>query len=239
MRPSSARLLGARALVKAGLAAIALMIMAGCVTPGAPNAWRGTPINLVQGDGSLVKVYHRQPGAAPMDEDEVFRAVASDSSAWYEVRQAKEIRALTNSFSKKESMDSWFKRFRAETAKTPKTDLVAFLIDVHVDPYDFRTKQFAMCIEAQKSCAERQLGYAMARQSDQLMPMVGDLHHLTRSTGRYVLRVELPTDRTTFTQAPKAIERLRATSTRRDATRSHSASRVSRTSKKTQRMAAM
>ena len=194
------RVLRSQRIVCAGLMAAALASLSGCASLNAPPAWHDRPVSLLQGDGDLVKIYHSQPGAKPMREEEVFDAVASDSASWYAVRQAQNIRTERDSFLRKERMDSWYKQFRTEAAKLPHTDLVAFMIGVNVGGYDFNTKQFSMCLEAQLSCDVRDMAAIAARRRGELASGLGDLHHLTRNLGRYELRVELPTDRTTFTK---------------------------------------
>ena len=72
------------------------------------------------------------------------------------------------------------------------------MIGVKVDGYNFGMNGFAMCLEAQLSCDEREMSSATARYRGELRSRTGDLHHLTRSCGRYLLRVELPTDRALF-----------------------------------------
>jgi len=194
------RVLRSQRVVCAGLMAAALTSLSGCASLNALPAWHNQPVSLLQGDGDLVKIYHSQPGAKPMSEEEVFDAVASDSASWYMVRQAQTIRTERDSFLRKGRMDSWYKQFRTEAAKLPHSELVAFMIGVKVSGYDFRAKQFSMCLEAQMSCDERDMSMSTARYNGQLVPRVGDLHHLTRNLGRYELRVELPTDRATFTK---------------------------------------
>ena len=183
-----------------GLVAAVLQSLAGCASLNSSPAWHDQPVNLVQGDGDLVKIYHARLGAKPMREDEVFDAVASDSASWYLVRQAQNIKTEKDSFLRKDRTDSWYKQFRTEAAKLPHADLVAFMIGVNVSSYDFRAKQFSMCLEAQLSCDVRDFAVINARRRGELVPSLGDLHHLTRSVGHYKLRVELPTDRTTFTK---------------------------------------
>lgn len=194
------RVFRSQRIICAGLMATALTSLSGCASLNAPPAWHDQPVSLLQGDGDLVKIFHKQPGSEPMREQEVFDAVASDSASWYLVRQAQNIKTEKDSFLRKERMDSWYKQFRTEAAKLPRSDLVAFMIGVNVSGYDFHANQFAMCLEAQLSCDMRDMAVATARRRGEFASGLGDLHHLTRNLGRYELRVELPTDRTTFTK---------------------------------------
>ena len=173
-------------------------VLASCAVIDPKQAWHDEPFSLVKGDGDLVKIYHRQPGAAAMNENDVFASVAADSSAWYMVKQAQSIRGERDAFIKQGRLDSWYKQFGAEVRKYPRTKLVAFMIGVRIDQYQMSTKQFPLCIDTLESCSERALSGALAAHAGVFPSPGGDQHHWTRRTGSYVLYVNVRNNRTLF-----------------------------------------
>jgi hypothetical protein len=184
------------------LAVATSAVLASCAVLDPKQAWRDEPFSLVKGDGDLVKIYHRQPGAAAMNENDVFASVAADSSAWYLVKQAQSIRGERDAFIKQGRLDSWYKQFGAEVKKYPRTKLVAFMIGVRIDPYQMNTKQFPLCIDTIESCDERALSNALAAHAGVFPPPAADQHHWIRRTGSYALYVNVRNNRTVFSLGP-------------------------------------
>ncbi len=172
--------------------------LASCAVIDPKQAWRDEPFSLLKGDGDLVKIYHTQPGAEAMNEEDVFASVAADSNAWYAVRQAQSINGERDAFLKQGRMDYWFKEFGAEVKKYPRTNLVAFMIGVRIDPYQMRTKQFSLCIDTIDSCDERALSNSLAARVGVFPSFGGDLHHVVRTAGPYTLYVNVRSNRTLF-----------------------------------------
>jgi len=180
------------------LAVAVSAILASCAILDPKQAWRDEPFSLLKGDGDLVKICHTQPGAAAMNENDVFASVAADSNAWYLVKQAQSIRGERDGFIRQGRLDSWYKQFGAEVRKYPRTNLVAFMIGVRIDPYQVSTKQFPLCIDTLESCDERALSGALAAHAG-VFPSPGrDQHHWIRRRGSYVLYVNVRSNRTLF-----------------------------------------
>ncbi len=181
------------------LAAVATSaVLASCAVLDPKQAWHDEPFSLLKGDGDLVKIYHTQPGAAAMNENDVFASVLADSSAWYTVKQAKSIKGERDAFIKQGRMDSWYKEFRSEVKKYPRTKLVAFMIGVRIDQYQMSSKQFPICIDTVESCDQRAVANSLAARAAVLPSPGGDQHHLVRSAGPYTLYVTVPNNRTMF-----------------------------------------
>ena len=198
-RPSLSTITGRlRQALRLALAVATGAVLASCAVIDPKQAWRDEPFSLLKGDGDLVKIYHTQPGAAAMNEDDVFASVAADSNAWYAVRQAQSIKGERDAFLKQGRMDSWFKEFRADVKKYPHTDLVAFMIGVRIDPYQMSLKQFSICIDTIESCDERALSNALAAKAGVFPSPGGDQHHVVRRTGPYTLYVNVRSNRTVF-----------------------------------------
>ena len=184
------------------LAVATSAVLASCAVLDPKQAWRDEPFSLVKGDGDLVKIYHRQPGAAAMNENDVFASVAADSSAWYLVKQAQSIRGERDAFIKQGRLDSWYKQFGAEVKKYPRTNLVAFMIGVRINPYQMSTKQFPLCIDTIESCDERTLSNVLVAHAGVFPSQGGDQHHWIRRTGSYALYVNVRNNRTLFSLGP-------------------------------------
>lgn len=183
-------------------------ILMSCASIDSKQVWRDEPISLIEGDGDLVKIYHHQRGAAPMNEQDVFTSVAAGSGSWYVVRRAQEIKSEPNAFTKQARMDSWYADFRADAAKYPRSQLVAFLLGVRIGDYQMQSKEFPMCIDTEESCAMRQLENNMAARMNELPPLGGDQQHLTRTLGRYTLYVKVRNNRVSFSRGPEEDRKL-------------------------------
>lgn len=195
-------------LLRSLLVIAASAILSSCASINPKQVWGDEPFNLIEGDGDLVKIYHHQRGAAPMNEQDVFTSVASGSGSWYVVRTAQEIKSEPNAFTKQARMDSWYARFRADATKYPRSQLVAFMLGVRIGDYQMQSKQFTMCIDTEESCAMRQLANIMAARMNELPPMGGDQQHLTQRFGRYTLYVKVRNNHVSFTRGSEEDRKL-------------------------------
>jgi hypothetical protein len=195
-------------LLRSLLVIAASAILTSCASINPKQVWRDEPFSLIEGDGDLVKIYHHQRGAVPMNEQDVFASVAAGDGSWYVVRRAQEIRSEPNAFTKQARMDSWYADFRADTAKYPRSQLVAFMLGVRIGDYQMQSKEFPMCIDTEESCAMRQLENGMAARMNELPPLGGDQQHLTRTLGRYTLYVKLLNNRVSFSRGSEEDRKL-------------------------------
>lgn len=156
--------------------------MAGCETPpkSLPATAEGKKISIIDtSDDTLIRLYHAQFGAAPMNRDTVLAALAVNANSPFN-EQAKHALQATDATTRERRRASVFKEFSEDVSKSELGSVLAIPVEFTVMPLEPNSSDFRVCLD--EICAN---------------PYV-----LKKGVGPYKLEVKVTADKFLLLSAP-------------------------------------
>lgn len=131
------------------LAAALVTVLAGCEAPPKilPTTASGKKISIIDtSDDILIRLYHAQFGAAPMNQDTVLAALAVNSISPFN-EQSKRAMQATDATSRERLRRSVFKAFSEDVSTAELGTVLAIPVAFTVMPLEPNDSEFKVCIE--------------------------------------------------------------------------------------------
>lgn len=132
-----------------GVMSVCLALLSGCeATPkSVPATASGKKIDIVNVDDDvLIRVYHAQLGAPPMNRDTVLTTLAETRSSAFSQPASVALKESDAEW-REQSKNSVFRDFSEFVSKTPAGSILAVPVSFSVMPYDPNISDFQICIE--------------------------------------------------------------------------------------------
>lgn len=131
------------------VAAVLVTMLGGCVAPpkSLPATASGQKISIIDpSDDILIRLYHAQFGAAPMNPDTVLAALAVNPSSPFN-EQAKRALQATDTTTRERLRASVFKAFSEDVSKSELGKVLAIPVGFTVMPMQANGGDFKVCID--------------------------------------------------------------------------------------------
>jgi hypothetical protein len=164
------------------VAAVLVTVLAGCEAPpkSLPATAAGKKISIIDTSNDiLIRLYHAQFGAAPMNRDTVLAALAVNANSPFN-EQAKRALQATDSTTRERLRASVFKAFSEDVSTSELGTVLAIPVGFTVTPLEPNGSDFKVCIE--EICANPYL--------------------LKKGVGPYKLELTVTTDKFLLLSAP-------------------------------------
>lgn len=132
-----------------GIAVLLLALLPGCESApkSLPATAAGKRISVIDtDDDALVRVYHAQTGAAPMNKMTVVSTLAVNPNSRFNV-DAKSALSAVGPSERERLSTAAFKEFSGYAAKTAVGTVLAIPVNFSISPLDLRSGAFKVCIE--------------------------------------------------------------------------------------------
>lgn len=128
---------------------VLVTLFSGCETPpkSLPATASGKKISIIDtSDDTLIRLYHAQLGATPMNRDTVLAALAATPASPFN-EQAKHALQASDATTRERLRSSVFKAFSEDVAKTDLGTVLAIPVAFTVMPLEPNANEFRICIE--------------------------------------------------------------------------------------------
>lgn len=126
-----------------------LTLLSGCEVPPKvlPATSTGQKISIVDiDDDTLIRIYHAQEGAAPMNRETVLSTLVSNRSSRFS-DDAINAQKASDATARERLKNAVFKEFSDSVSKTPVGTVIAIPVSFSVSPYDPQAKRFNVCVD--------------------------------------------------------------------------------------------
>lgn len=124
-------------------------LLGGCVAPPKrlPATASGSKISIIDtSNDTLIRLYHAQLGAAPMNRDTVLAALAATPNSPFN-EDAQKAQRATDSKTRERLRDSVFREFTEDVSQTELGTVLAIPVGFTVMPQEPNSSAFKVCID--------------------------------------------------------------------------------------------
>jgi hypothetical protein len=130
------------------IAVIAAAITSACSTgQSGAQGQQSEKVTLMQRHEDLIRLYHQQADAPPMDQARVLNALAGTFNDKF-TEDAKDFVRERDVFRRKERGDALFREYSEFAKKSSVSEVVAVITTVYIKPYDLEKKRFVVCVDS-------------------------------------------------------------------------------------------
>jgi hypothetical protein len=104
-------------------------------------------VTLMQRHEDLIRLYHNQADAPPMDRERVLNSLGMTFKDKF-TEDAKYYFREKDVFRRKERGDDLFRKYSEFAKKSSVSEVVAVITTVYVKPYNLEEKQFVICVDS-------------------------------------------------------------------------------------------